>query len=96
MWRQASSPAVGRHLAARKYRLHGGTPGIYRGSSGGDAAPPGWKPRLYVSQDGLADDHRGNGFEKRPREIRPACHVSASFYVAPPPLPPPINASLGG
>ena len=46
----------GRHLAARKYRLHGGTLRSYRGSSGGDAAPPGWKPRLYVSQDGRRYD----------------------------------------
>ena len=46
----------GRHLADRKYRLRGKTLRNFRGSSGGDAAPPGGKSQLYVSQDGRRYD----------------------------------------
>jgi hypothetical protein len=42
----------GRHLAARKKRSHGETIGFKNDSPGGGTIPPGWKPRLYVSQDG--------------------------------------------
>ena len=57
MWRQASLPsAEGGILPPGKHRLQGGTLKIYQGSSDGDAAPPGWKPRLYVSQDGRRYD----------------------------------------
>jgi hypothetical protein len=46
MWRQASLPA------ARKDRWDDGTLKSTNGFPGYDAVPPGWKPRLYVSQDG--------------------------------------------
>ena len=52
MWRQASLPAVGRHLAARKKHRPGEAPEWTGGFLRCDAVPPGWKPRLYVSQDG--------------------------------------------
>ncbi|HEY5040545.1 MAG TPA: hypothetical protein VIK53_00920 [Verrucomicrobiae bacterium] len=42
----------GRHLAARKKRPQGGKLWFNSGFPGGNAVPPGWKPRLYVSQDG--------------------------------------------
>jgi hypothetical protein len=42
----------GRHLAARKKRSHGETIEFNNDSPGGGTIPPGWKPRLYVSQDG--------------------------------------------
>jgi hypothetical protein len=38
--------------AARKDRWDDGTLKSTHGFPGGDAVPPGWKPRLYVSQDG--------------------------------------------
>jgi hypothetical protein len=42
----------GRHLAARKKRLHGATLEIDSGFLVSDFVPPDWKPRIYVSQDG--------------------------------------------
>ena len=42
----------GRHLAARKNRPPVETLAFHHDFPGGDAVPPGWKPRLYVSQDG--------------------------------------------
>jgi hypothetical protein len=42
----------GRHPAARKDRSDEGTLKSTNGVPDGDAIPPGWKPRLYVSQDG--------------------------------------------
>ena len=44
-------PAVGRHPAARKKASPGETLWIYRGFIRDHADPPGWKPRLHVSQD---------------------------------------------
>jgi hypothetical protein len=41
----------GRHPAARKKASLGETFWICRGFIHGHADPPGWKPRLYVSQD---------------------------------------------
>jgi hypothetical protein len=46
MWRQASLPAV------REKASPGETLWIYQGFIRNHADPPGWKPRLYVSQDG--------------------------------------------
>jgi hypothetical protein len=42
----------GRHLAARKNRPPVETLAFHHEFPVGDAVPPGWKPRLYVSQDG--------------------------------------------
>ena len=42
----------GRHLAARKNRPPVATLAFHHPLPAGDAVPPGWKPRLYVSQDG--------------------------------------------
>jgi hypothetical protein len=42
----------GRHPAARKKASPGETLWICQGFTRGPANPPGWKPRLYVSQDG--------------------------------------------
>ena len=42
----------GRHLAARKNHPPVETPAFHHNFLRNDAVPPGWKPRLYVSQDG--------------------------------------------
>jgi hypothetical protein len=55
MWRQASLPAVKGGPAcgtAWKNRLHGEKLKFEHGFRAGYAVPPGWKPRLYVRQDG--------------------------------------------
>jgi len=57
----------GLHLAARKSRSPGNTFKFYRSLSDDHSVPSGWKPRLYVSQDGRrclfqtgSDTHFGN------------------------------------
>jgi hypothetical protein len=79
----------GRHLAARKKRPPVETPAFHHDFPGGDAVPPGWKPRLYVSQDGRrchfqtgsqVSDFCQRASRRRPHAIPAISHFPISAF----------------